>query len=94
MTLLYWFTSAPNQPMLFRYDQARYEADKAYLGTLFEQIFSMDAPTWPLTEMRRRCAYCQYRSLCDRGSAAGAFADDVIDPEPVIEPQSDEGYVL
>lgn len=94
VTLMYWFTAAPDQPMLFRYDQARYEADKAYLKTLFEQIFSMDSAQWPLTDVIRRCAFCQYRSLCDRGSTAGSLDEAEGEPPPATEMLPDESYVL
>ena len=31
----------------------------------------MSAPSYPLTDDRQKCAYCSYRSYCERGIRAG-----------------------
>lgn len=57
---------------MFTYSQARFEYDMQYLGELFAQIETMTAEVWPLTPDARKCRYCEFRSLCDRGREAGA----------------------
>lgn len=37
---------------------------------------------FPRTPHERRCAFCAYRSLCDRGREAGNFLDADLDAEP------------
>ena len=55
------------------------------LTGLIEEILARDEEEWTLTADERRCKYCIYRSLCDRGVEAGPFGewdDDVLDTDP------------
>lgn len=82
----YWFTAAPGQPVVFRYDGAQHEAARARLhGLLAEILAGSRASDFPLvadTEINRKrfCNFCVYRSRCNRGIAAGNLSD-VGDPE-------------
>ena len=40
---------------------------------LIEEIKGLGDGDFPLTIQERRCGYCPYRSLCQRGIRAGAF---------------------
>lgn len=72
--MIYWFTADPDHPAVFSYSQAQFEADREYISGIISQIEARDAP-FPLTDDERRCLYCNYRSLCQRGVAAGTDAD-------------------
>jgi hypothetical protein len=82
----YWFTAAPGQPVVFRYDRAQHEANQARLQALLREIFAgsraTDFPVIADTEINRKrfCNFCVYRSRCNRGITAGNLAD-VSDPE-------------
>lgn len=73
----YWFTAAPGEPVVFRYDGAQHDANRQRLQRLLAEIVAgrreADFPKVADTEPNRRhlCAYCVYRSRCDRGQAAG-----------------------
>lgn len=73
----YWFTAAPGQPVVFRYDRAQHEANHARLQGMLAEILAgnhaADFPMIPDTELNRKrfCSYCVYRSRCNRGIAAG-----------------------
>jgi len=73
----YWFTVAPNQPVIFRYDSAQHAANHEQLQQLLAEILAgereADFPKVPDTELNRQryCSYCIYRSRCNRGIAAG-----------------------
>jgi CRISPR/Cas system-associated exonuclease Cas4 (RecB family) len=87
--MVYWFANFPEDPKRFPYDAAQYDADGVYLASLIEEIkelalgpvlspvegLSKDLrdEDFPLTIQERRCRYCPYRSLCQRGVRAGAF---------------------
>lgn len=71
--MLYWFANFPEAPQRFAYDVAQYHADEAYLGSLIEEIGHRGDGDFPLTVDERRCRYCAYRSLCQRGTTAGTF---------------------
>lgn len=77
----YWFTAAPEQPVVFRYDAAQHEANRQRLHRAIAAILSgsqeEDFPKIPDTELNRKryCAYCIYRSRCGRGQYAGELVD-------------------
>jgi CRISPR/Cas system-associated exonuclease Cas4 (RecB family) len=80
--MVYWFADAPADPERFTYDAAHYQADEEYLTKLIEEIANLDDDGWYLTSQERHCRFCRYRSLCQRGVAAGRFdeADDDLEP--------------
>jgi hypothetical protein len=82
--MIYWYANFPRMPERFLYDADRCEADGAYLGSLIEEIEGeaerLGEVNFPLTFHERRCNYCPYRSLCERGVEAGGF--DELDREP------------
>jgi len=74
--MIYWFAEHPEAPVRLPYDAAHYHDDAGYLAGLIEQILSLDEDAFTPTDDERRCAYCPYRSYCDRGVQAGALGDD------------------
>jgi CRISPR/Cas system-associated exonuclease Cas4 (RecB family) len=87
VSMIYWFADYPTEPEIFVYSTAQHEDNRAYLTGLIEDILSLDKglkplasdEVWPLTEEERRCQYCIYRSLCDRGVRAGTLEEDGLD---------------
>jgi len=69
--MMYWFADFPAQPEWFAYDAAQYDVDAAYLGALVAEIEGLGDGDFLLAEDERRCRYCVYRSLCNRGIGAG-----------------------
>jgi CRISPR/Cas system-associated exonuclease Cas4 (RecB family) len=75
--MVYWFADFPEQPERFAYDQQQFQADQAYLIELVAEIERLEEERFVMTTQLERCAYCVYRSLCDRGVEAG-LQDDLI----------------
>jgi len=73
--MVYWFANYPADPERIAYHAAQYETDGVYLTSLIEEIKSMGEEDWPLTTQEKRCRYCPYRSLCQRGDRAGQFEE-------------------
>jgi CRISPR/Cas system-associated exonuclease Cas4 (RecB family) len=73
--MVYWFPEFPLQPERFPYDQERYERDGATLEGLVAEIEGLGSDNYHLTQHTERCAFCTYRSLCDRGVRAGSLDD-------------------
>lgn len=77
----YWFTAAPGQPVVFRYDRAQHDATHAQVQHLASTILAgrseADFPKTPDTEINRKrfCGYCIYRSRCNRGVTAGDLTE-------------------
>ena len=67
--MIYWFSDFPNDPARFTYASAQYKRDWDLLVKLADEIAS--ASSHPLTDDRQKCAYCPYRSYCERGVRAG-----------------------
>ena len=76
ISMVYWFADFPTEPAEFAYDAQQFKRDwsaiESYLGEISR------AQEFPLTEDRKQCRFCVYRSLCDRGERAGPLqeADD------------------
>jgi len=84
--MVYWFADFPDRPERFSYNAAQYAEDGGYLAGLLEQIatLSLGNGIFPLTEVEERCLFCVYRSLCDRGAAAGSL-DEIEFDEPELD---------
>jgi hypothetical protein len=73
--MVYWFANFPEDPERFPYDAAKYDADGDCLASLVEEVKGLGDDDFALTTQERRCRYCPYRSLCQRGVRAGAFEE-------------------
>ena len=83
--MVYWFAQAGGDTIRFVYDTTQHAAGGDYLASLAQQIASHSEAIWPLTADGRRCRFCNFRSLCDRGVTAGFLEDldDDLEPEEV-----------
>ncbi|MCA9887814.1 MAG: PD-(D/E)XK nuclease family protein [Anaerolineae bacterium] len=73
----YWYADHEGQVVAFAYDAAQFEADEHYLTGLVREIEERER--FPLTDDTTRCAYCTYRSLCERGITAGPLDEWELD---------------
>ncbi len=91
VSMVYWFTAAPDAPVVFPYSPDLHAAARTRLTHLLDDLLAReteaDFPKVPDTpENRRRlCGYCVYRSRCNRGQAAASVdeLEDVEDLAPV-----------
>lgn len=83
--LIYWFTSQPDQPVHIQYSEKLLRSDGEYLKALVKDIASRPAGQFPLTLDEKKCTYCVYRSLCNRGKQAGQWEDDQANDDAVID---------
>jgi hypothetical protein len=51
------------------------------LHRLVAEIEGRGEEIWPLTDDERKCRFCTYRSLCERGIAAGVAELDEVEAE-------------
>lgn len=81
----YWFTAAPDRPIAIPYDGAAHDSARVSLQRDIAAILSgqdeADFPKVEDTPANRKmfCAFCVYRSRCNRGAAAGDV-NELIDP--------------
>lgn len=87
--MVYWYAVDPEHPETLLYDEAKAAADGRYLAGLVEAIAGSGDDDFPKTEDARRCRFCPYRSLCNRGIEAGLLteegAEDAEEPEPEFD---------
>ena len=82
LKMIYWFSNAPTSPMEFSYNNDQYQKDKDYINTLIRRIKKLGPDEAPKTTKIKRCSFCIYRSLCDRGTEDG-FSGDEFDLDQV-----------
>ncbi|KAF0107293.1 MAG: hypothetical protein FD146_1771 [Anaerolineaceae bacterium] len=67
--MVYWYADFPSEPARFPYNAAQHKRDWDGLTGIVNEI--ANHRVFPLTEDEKKCAYCPYRSYCNRGVAAG-----------------------
>jgi predicted RecB family nuclease len=89
--MVYWFANQPEQPERFQYDYPSYMEDVRFLGSLVSTIDIKSEPIYPLTPDVRRCLFCTYRSLCNRGVKPGELEhlEEWLEPETPDEVKID-----
>jgi len=87
--MVYWFTEAPMEPEVIAYSAEQYQNDGEYLAALAGGIAGMKQEEFTLTPHLERCRFCTYRSLCERGVAAGS-QDTAGEEEAATSP--DDGF--
>jgi hypothetical protein len=75
----YWYADFPFEPAHFPYDNIQYKRDWETLTGLINVI--NNHRHFALTEDDKKCAYCPYRSYCNRGGKAGT-SDEMGETEP------------
>ncbi len=83
VSMVYWFANFPEQTEVFPYSAQQYASDGQTIRQTIENIAALvaqDTPEkpgegFPLTLDEKRCAFCAYRSLCERGVQAGFLQD-------------------
>ncbi|MBN2550232.1 MAG: PD-(D/E)XK nuclease family protein [Anaerolineales bacterium] len=76
--MVYWYPAFPDSPEIICYNTQKHQEGAAYLSGLINEIQRLDESDFSMTSHTERCAYCVYRSLCERGVRAGNF-DQVLD---------------
>jgi hypothetical protein len=76
--MIYWYSEYPVEPSHFPYNAAQHKRDWDALTGLITEIGNHRH--FPLTEDEKKCAYCPYRSYCNRGRKAGMM-DETTDSE-------------
>jgi len=76
--MIYWFAEFGGAIERFPYDADQHAADCDNLAGMVAEIAAHAEAIWPLTPDERRCRFCNYRSLCERGVTA-AFLNELED---------------
>jgi len=71
--MVYWYADFPSEPARFPYNAVQYKRDWNSLTSLINEIGNHRH--FPLTDAEKKCAYCPYRSYCNRGEKAGTMGE-------------------
>jgi hypothetical protein len=74
--MIYWFPDSTQAPEHIRYSRIQWQADEQYLHSLVTETRSLPPDGFDMTDRAESCAYCVYRSLCDRGTCAGNLQNE------------------
>jgi CRISPR/Cas system-associated exonuclease Cas4 (RecB family) len=72
--MIYWYADFPTQAAHFSYTAGHYQRDWEAISSMIMEISRHHY--FPLTEDEKKCAFCTFRSYCNRGVKAGEQADD------------------
>jgi hypothetical protein len=89
ISMAYWYADSA-ATIALGCDADTLREDETWLGTLIDDIAA--TTVFPLTPDTRKCAYCVYRSLCDRGAQAGHFTGEA--PELTGTYDADVPFVI
>ena len=77
ITMRYWYANHPKKNVEFLYDENLHIQHSNYLSEIISEILSTKSDNFSKTDDKKRCKYCTYRTLCERGNTAGALNDEV-----------------
>jgi hypothetical protein len=81
---VYWYAGFPTEKLIINYNTSLAVEDKDLLEELVTDIASRKEDDFPMTDDEKKCAFCVYRSHCERGDVAGALADIELDDELAV----------
>jgi len=88
--MIYWYTDFPEKPETFVFDEDLYRASEVYLIELVERIETLKSGSFQKTSDQKRCGYCTYRSLCERGRRAGSMESTPEEADVALSDDEDE----
>jgi CRISPR/Cas system-associated exonuclease Cas4 (RecB family) len=81
--MIYWYADHPTEPVRFPYNAARYQVDWEAITGMVNEV--ANHRFFPANENDKQCAYCTYRSYCNRGEEAGSLDEQEAGMEAAME---------
>ncbi len=76
LSMEYWFPEFPDNTISFDHSGETHTKSRELLVNLIAEISNKEPGDFNKTSNEKRCMYCQYRSLCERGIQAGSSEED------------------
>ena len=73
--MIYWYANFPTSPLEIAFSENQLNKDQRYIHQLVDEISHLRETAYLMTDKIKRCQFCIYRSLCNRGGKAGSFDD-------------------
>jgi hypothetical protein len=87
VVMTYWYPAYPDKPIVLTFDNGWLEKTRLTLTSLVVEASQMNLEIFPLTVDEKKCQFCRYRSLCERGTTAGNLQDDDQDSNEEESPE-------
>lgn len=71
--MIYWYPAQPSETIRFQFSSEQQYQGEVLLTRMTEEIIQNDEDWFLRTADQKKCYYCRYRSLCDRGIGAGTL---------------------
>jgi len=78
--MIYWYPEFPDQPHRLHFSEEQLDHQENELLSLLKEISETPLDGFFFTDEVKKCAFCHYRSYCNRGQNAGES-----DEEPFTE---------
>lgn len=75
LSMEYWFPGFPENTISWGHSATIHTKSRAILSSLISEISQKEPGDFEKTSNDKRCMFCQYRSLCERGIQAGSSND-------------------
>jgi len=75
ISMRYWYPSSPTENFVFQYGQETHEINRVFLASTISEMRGKKAGEFILTKDEKKCGFCPYRSLCNRGISASNFIE-------------------
>jgi len=87
LSMNYWFPAFPEKSFRFPYSNQIHQQNQERLSNFISEIVETCPGEFQKTDQVKRCKYCEYRSLCERGVSAGNIYDEkeALDVESLIQ---------
>jgi len=73
--MIYWYANFPTSPLEINFNENQLKEDQRYICKRIDEIHQLNKNSFTMTDNKRRCKFCAYRSFCNRGEVAGLFED-------------------
>lgn len=74
--MIYWFAEEAHDSERFTFSCAQRQDVENRLADVIGLILSIAEADFEKTSLEKKCVYCPYRSLCERGGQAGRFGQE------------------
>jgi hypothetical protein len=75
LQMVYWYPNFPELSLTIPSNDKKLEEDLIFIRDLINRIKAKAQNDFLLTDEVKRCNFCNYRSLCNRGVAAGTVSE-------------------
>jgi CRISPR/Cas system-associated exonuclease Cas4 (RecB family) len=77
--MVYWFADFPSEPLRLPYSAGQFKRDWDALSGMVREL--SHHRLFPKTDDEKKCAFCPYRSYCNRGEKAGNLDNQEVESE-------------